>query len=137
MHRDSEYARNARALKLADIDKICATEGPQAADAALCRLRDERREAKGIVDPPDEVSVFLGDLEVGGDEMNSEVIECLDELDALAEDPPKAETSAAAAPAAAVSRSLSPPNPNPSRILSIWVSWTFLPRPPLKASSPG
>ena len=83
---DNNSAFQAQPLTLADIEKIYETEGAEAADAALCRMRDEReaREAEGIIDPSVELRAWLGGLEVGAGE--TEVIEHLGELDASAED---------------------------------------------------
>ena len=92
----------AKALTFAEIskivDEIAETEGAQAADAALQRMAREYREGSKLEAPLDELSAWLGDLEVGAGESDHEVIEHLDELDALAEDTviAKTETSVAA-----------------------------------------
>ena len=79
----SNDAVEAKALTLADIQRIYETEGAAAADAALRRIRlaREAREAQGIAAPSatDDIELALGDLEAAVGEP-CEVIECLHEL---------------------------------------------------------
>ena len=95
----SDDPLEARALTLADIQRIYETEGAEAADAALQRMRlaREAREAEApkTKTPSDLGSLeLLGDLGVGAGETDGAVIEDLSELDALAEDASPSEPTA-------------------------------------------